>query len=98
MTLVGRGNSLVGWHLRPRRRADPPLSPLPVPPLHHAVDRIALQAWLDAGAGRADVVHVHLPLFPPLRTARPLVVTFHTPMLADSAAIAEPGSSHASPG
>ena len=92
VVVAARGTSLVGWEdaivegVRVRRYPH-----LPLRPLHHAIDRVALQTWLDAGADGADVVHVHLPLFPPLRPSRALIATFHTPMLPDTAAIHEPG-------
>lgn len=64
---------------------------LPLKPVHHAIDRLPLQRWLDSGADGADLIHIHLPLFPPLRSRQPRIVTFHTPMLTDTAAIPEPG-------
>ncbi len=64
---------------------------LPLKPVHHAVDRLPLQRWLDHGGDGAELIHIHLPLFPPLRWHQPRIVTFHTPMLTDTAAIAEPG-------
>jgi glycogen(starch) synthase len=64
---------------------------MPLKPLHHAIDRLPLQRWLDAGADGAEAIHLHLPLFPPLRCRQPRIVTVHTPMLADNAAITEPG-------
>lgn len=63
----------------------------PLRPFHHALARCELSAWLEAGADGADLIHVHLPLLPPLPTARPVVATFHSPMLQDTGAIAEAG-------
>jgi glycosyltransferase involved in cell wall biosynthesis len=59
-------------------------------------DYASLRRWLARGADGADLLHVHLPLLPPLPLAhaaagRPLVATFHSPMLTDAAAITEPG-------
>jgi glycosyltransferase involved in cell wall biosynthesis len=58
-------------------------------------DYAGLRRWLAAGADGADLLHVHLPLLPPLPLGhaggRPLVVTFHSPMLTDAASITEPG-------
>ena len=34
---------------------------------------------------------MHLPLLPPLHTRLPIIATIHSPMLADTAAIAERG-------
>ena len=39
----------------------------------------------------AELLHLHLPLLPCLRTRLPRLVTFHSPLLADVAAIREPG-------
>ena len=49
------------------------------------------RGWLRDGADGADLLHVHLPLLPPLPTELPIVATFHSPMLADTGAIGEPG-------
>lgn len=61
------------------------------PPLAHARARRTLERWLARGADGAELLHVHLPLVPPLRTNLPVVLTVHSPMLADSAAIPEQG-------
>lgn len=61
------------------------------PPLGHARARTALERWLARGGDGVEILHVHLPLLPPLRTILPVFVTVHSPMLADSAAIAERG-------
>lgn len=61
------------------------------PPLGHARARAALERWLARGGDGVELLHVHLPLLPPLRTDLPVIVTVHSPMLADSAAIAERG-------
>lgn len=64
---------------------------LPVRPFHHTLSGIMLQRWLDDGAEGAELLHVHLPLLPPLTADLPVVVTVHSPLLADTGAIAEPG-------
>ena len=92
VTLVARGERLRGWQALaveelPLRRY--PWCPLP--PLHHVLARQSLGRWLARGADGADLLHVHLPLLPPLPTDLPVVVTVHSPMLADSAAISERG-------
>jgi glycosyltransferase involved in cell wall biosynthesis len=92
VTVVARGAGCRGWRAETiagvRVRHYPHL---PLKPLHHALDRVALQRWVAGGADGADVLHVHLPLLPPLRGRQRLVVTVHTPMLTDTAAITEPG-------
>mgnify|MGYP005843246867 CR=1 FL=1 len=96
VTVVARGAGLRGWReeisagLRIRHYPH-----LPLKPLHHTLDRLALQRWVAAGADGADVLHVHLPLLPPLRGRQRLIVTVHTPMLTDTAAVTEPGLSPA---
>ena len=92
VTLVARGEAWGRWEVLtvddlPLRRY--PWCPLP--PLHHVLARAGLGRWLAEGAGGADLLHVHLPLLPPLPTRLPVVVTVHSPMLSDSAAITEPG-------
>jgi len=63
----------------------------PVQPFHQALARSELAGWLRDGADGAQLLHVHLPLLPPLPTDLPLVATVHSPMLHDTGAIAEPG-------
>lgn len=64
---------------------------LPLKPFHHLMTGRVLQPWLEAGAGGAELLHVHMPLLPPLQTALPILTTFHSPMLTDNAAITEGG-------
>lgn len=64
---------------------------LPLRPLHHWLAQPHIARWLEREASGADIVHVHLPLLPPVDTASPVAVTVHTPMLVDNAAICEPG-------
>jgi len=64
---------------------------LPIRPFHQWAMRAQLQRWLAAGAEGADILHIHLPLLPPLPTDLPRIVTFHTPMLTDTRAIRETG-------
>ena len=63
----------------------------PLQPFHHALARVELAGWLQEGADGADLLHVHLPLLPPLPTELPIVATFHSPMLTDTGSIVEPG-------
>ncbi|MEK0085496.1 glycosyltransferase family 4 protein [Benzoatithermus flavus] len=92
VTVLARGNAFAPWAetvaagLRVRHFPHYPLRPF-----HHALAQHELARWLREGADGADLVHVHLPLLPPLLTDRPLVVTVHSPMLQDTAAITEPG-------
>ena len=64
---------------------------VPLQPFHHALARTEFAGWLQDGADGADLLHVHLPLLPPLPARLPVVATFHSPMLRDTAAIGEPG-------
>ncbi|MDF1586502.1 glycosyltransferase family 4 protein [Marinimicrococcus flavescens] len=90
--VLARGEPFGGWRHGVVEDLPVRFYPFwPLRPLHHAVSRRALQRWLDEGAEGAQVIHLHMPLFPPLRTALPTVVTFHSPMLADTAAIGEKG-------
>ncbi|MDW8340600.1 MAG: glycosyltransferase family 4 protein [Geminicoccaceae bacterium] len=61
------------------------------PPIRHLRARATLQHWLDEGADGAEILHVHSPLLPSLRTVLPVVLTVHSPMLTDNAAIRERG-------
>ena len=92
VTLLARGEAWGRWQAL--TIDDLPLKRYPwcpLPPLHHALARAGLARWLADGAGGADLLHVHLPLLPSLPTRLPVVVTVHSPMLSDSAAITEPG-------
>jgi glycosyltransferase involved in cell wall biosynthesis len=92
LIVLARGPAFAGWQdaaiegLHVRHYPHVPLKPL-----HHAIDRLPLQRWLDGGADGAELIHLHLPLFPPLRCRQKAIITVHTPMLADTAAIPEPG-------
>lgn len=92
VTVLARGPAFGRWcetrseGLRVRHFPHYPLRPF-----HHVLARGELAAWLDAGADGADLLHIHLPLLPPLPSRLPIVVTVHSPMLQDTAAIAEPG-------
>jgi glycosyltransferase involved in cell wall biosynthesis len=92
VTILARGRAFAGWRetvvggLRVRHYPHYPLQPL-----HHAMARTQLAGWLRDGADGAELLHVHLPLLPPLPTTLPVVATFHSPMLSDTGAIREPG-------
>jgi glycosyltransferase involved in cell wall biosynthesis len=92
VTVLARGNAFARWRessvagLRVRHYPHYPLQPF-----HHALARAEFARWLQAGADGADLLHVHLPLLPPLPTELPIVATFHSPMLADTGAIPETG-------
>ncbi len=66
-----------------------PWSGYPVPPLkpfHQLAARPGLARRLSREAERLDLLHVHLPLLPPLPVPVPVAVTVHTPMLVDTSA------------
>jgi glycosyltransferase involved in cell wall biosynthesis len=92
VTVLARGSAFGTWaettvaDLRVRHFPHYPLRPF-----HQRLAQQELARWLREGADGADLVHVHLPLLPPLLTEQPLVVTVHSPMLQDTAAIPEPG-------
>jgi glycogen(starch) synthase len=92
VTVLARGKPFARWRessvagMRVRHYPHYPLQPF-----HHRLARSELAGWLRAGADGADLLHVHLPLLPPLPTDLPIVATFHSPMLADTGAIVEPG-------
>ena len=62
-----------------------------VAPFHQMMARRMLERWIADGADQADMLHVHLPLLPSFSTSLPTIVTVHSPMATDTAAIAEPG-------
>ncbi len=85
--IVARGTRGLGW--RRESVGGLPLlryPHLPIKPFHHAFSRGPLQAWLDDGADGADLLHVHLPLLPPLHSRLRRIVTVHSPVLSDGAA------------
>ncbi len=91
VTIHGLGSGAKGGAskldgVRLIERPDPPFGPA-----RQLTDWLRLRAWLARGADGADIVHVHLPLLPPLPIEQPLYVTIHSPMLTDAAAIREPG-------
>ncbi len=90
--VLARGDRFTSWRQGRFRDLDYGLFPfLPLRPFHHSLARPLLQQWLNRHESEFDLVHVHLPLLPPLRTRLPLAVTVHTPLTADTRAIREPG-------
>ena len=92
VTVLARGGAFARWRdsgvdgLRGRHYPFYPLRPF-----QQAFTRTELAGWLADGADGAELLHVHLPLLPPLPAHLPLVATFHSPMLADTGAIPERG-------
>ena len=93
VTILARGEAFARLaRIRRRWPARSPLSALSAAAVPSGVGRRAeLAGWLGSGADGAEVLHVHLPLLPPLHTRLPIVATVHSPMLADTAAIGERG-------
>lgn len=90
--LLARGTAPFRWHRGAWEEKPYTLYPfLPLRPFHHRLARPRIASWLASEAADADLVHVHLPLLPPLEIRVPVAVTVHTPMLADNAAIPESG-------
>jgi glycosyltransferase involved in cell wall biosynthesis len=90
--VLARGRSFGSWCRVDVEGIEVQRMPsFPIRPFHQHAARLVLDRWLRDGAMGAELLHVHLPLFPPLRTGLPIVATFHSPMLSDTGAIAEPG-------
>lgn len=90
--ILARGTHAFRWQRGSLDAIPCTLYPfLPLRPFHQRLARPRIQAWLDGEAADADVVHLHLPLLPPLDIPCPVAVTVHTPMRTDTAAIREPG-------
>ena len=90
--IVAKGKNLRFWQRLEVEGVPVALYPYaPVRPFHQEAIRAVLQPWLDRGGEGAELLHLHLPLLPRLRTPLPRLVTFHSPLLADTAAIHEPG-------
>jgi len=90
--IVAKGTNMRFWHRLEVEGVRVALYPYaPVRPFHQEAIRAVLQPWLDRGAEGADLLHLHSPLLPRLRTGLPRLVTFHSPLLADTRAIHEPG-------
>jgi glycosyltransferase involved in cell wall biosynthesis len=90
--VLAKGSNLRFWQWLLVEGVPVALYPYaPVRPFHQEAIRAVLQPWLDQGAEGAELLHLHLPLLPGLRTRLPRLVTFHSPLLADVAAIREPG-------
>lgn len=90
--VLGRGNGDGGWQRGIVEGVDVRLVPWSgLPPFHHAFAKRQLERWLADGADYVGLLHVHLPLVPPLATSLRTVVTVHSPMVTDNAAIKEGG-------
>jgi len=64
---------------------------LPLYPLHVIMHRYNVLRALDNLKFKPDIVHLHTPLVPYLPKKWPLVTTFHTPMLSDTASVEDYG-------
>lgn len=90
--VLAKGKNLQFWQRLRVEGVPVALYPYaPVRPFHQEAIRAVLQPWLDQGGEDAELLHLHLPLLPRLKTRLPRLVTFHSPLLADAAAIHEPG-------
>lgn len=90
--IIAKGKNLRFWQRLEVEGVPVALYPYaPVRPFHQEAIRAVVQPWLDRGAEGAELLHLHLPLLPRLKTSLPRLVTFHSPLLADTAAIHEPG-------
>lgn len=92
VTVLAQGEPFGRWALHREAGVACRLYPSrPLRPFHQLLSRAPLNRWLAEAERRLDVLHVHLPLLPALNTVARVVVTFHSPMLTDTAAIPEPG-------
>lgn len=90
--ILARGSTMRRW--RQSECQGVPLLEYPYPPIkpfHHRALQSLLGAWLERSGGGIDLLHLHLPLLPPLGRRPPSVVTVHSPMLTDNEAISEGG-------
>lgn len=88
--IVAKGTRLHGWQDMIVQGVTVRLFPyLGLRPFHQALLKHTLQRWLDQGAGGSDIIHAHLPLLPALNYPTPPVVTVHSPLATDTAAISE---------
>lgn len=92
VTVIAQGEPFARWTAHSEAGLACELYPSrPIRPFQQLLSRAPLNRWLAEAERRLDVLHVHLPLVPALRTVARVVVTFHSPMLTDTAAIPEPG-------
>jgi glycosyltransferase involved in cell wall biosynthesis len=61
---------------------------LPLYPLHVHFHSLFVNRLVARLEPEVDIFHLHSPLPPPLHTARPLLLTVHTPMRADGRSLA----------
>ena len=57
---------------------------LPLYPFHVHIHGLLLRRLLKNSESQFDILHVHSPLAPTVRTTLPIVTTIHTPMIVDS--------------
>ncbi len=88
--ILARGRRSLRWESGFHEDLPYTLCPFPrLKPFHHHLARPLLEGWIARNVRRFDLIHFHLPLLPPLDSPLPHVVTVHTPMLTDTAAIRE---------
>jgi glycosyltransferase involved in cell wall biosynthesis len=56
----------------------------PVYPLHIWIHSAFVNALLKSLGPKLDLVHLHSPLVPPVKTSLPIITTVHTPMKVDA--------------
>jgi glycosyltransferase involved in cell wall biosynthesis len=56
----------------------------PIYPLHYWIHGVFVNALFEFLEPELDLVHLHTPLTPPIRTSLPIITTVHTPMKIDS--------------
>jgi glycosyltransferase involved in cell wall biosynthesis len=63
----------------------------PLYPFHVYLHRFAVQKAIGDLGFQPDIIHLHSPLVPCLKKKWPMVTTFHTPMLVDTAYVEDRG-------
>ncbi len=57
---------------------------IPIYPIYLHLHKIFIQKIFKSLESELDIVHIHSPLPPPIKTANPVILTIHTPMLSDN--------------
>lgn len=87
ITLMTRGSWRGGSELEYRGFRVLKVPFYPIYPFHVHFHDLFVRKAIAALDIQPDIIHLHTPLVPPLSVKKPIVTTFHTPMLADTAQI-----------
>ena len=88
--IIAKGSQTRGWQHGECSGVKVSHFPsLAIRPFHQQLLGRTLQNWVDREGPQFDLLHLHLPLLPDLQSRQRQVITFHSPLVGDTASMAE---------